>query len=232
LRFNAFGGTLTAFIDALKEEGLVKILAEPTLIALSGQTADFLVGGEFPVPVPQGNQTISIDYKDFGVKLSFLPTVIDENRISIKVAPEVSNLDVRNSIKFSGFVVPGLTTRRTSTLVELGDGQSFAIAGLLSEETRDSATKYPFLGDVPILGRLFQSRSFQKAETELVIIVTPHIVKPLDKTKQTLPTDFYNEPDDTEFYIYGLMEGKNSSSHKVKIEELDGKFGHEIPSIQ
>ena len=231
-QFNAWGGALTSFIDALKEEGLVEILAEPTLIALSGQTASFLAGGEFPIPVPQGNQTISIDYKSFGVYLSFTPTVLSENRISIKVSPEVSNLDLSTAVTVGGFVVPGLNTRRMSTVVELADGQSFAIAGLLNETARDSASKYPLLGDIPILGRLFQSQSFQSSETELVVIVTPHLVKPLDMTKQTLPTDFYITPDDTEFFIMGLMEGRKKETSPSDMGKVDGKFGHELPVIK
>jgi pilus assembly protein CpaC len=167
-RFKKGSATWTGFIDALKDDGLVKILAEPTLIALSGQTADFLAGGEFPVPVPQGLGTVGIEYKSFGVALSFTPTVLSENKISIEVVPEVSELDFTTAIQVEGFFVPGLSTRRTSTVVELADGQSFAIAGLLKETVRDSLSKYPLLGDIPILGVLFRSRNFQKNETELV----------------------------------------------------------------
>ena len=167
-RLQTGGITLTSFIDALKEQGLVKILAKPTLVTLSGQEASFLAGGEFPIPVPQGEETISIEFKTFGVGLSFTPTVLSDRQISLRVAPEVSELDFANAVSFSGFVVPALTTRRVSTVIELADGQSFAIAGLLDESVRESISRFPVLGDIPILGALFRSVSFQKSETELV----------------------------------------------------------------
>jgi pilus assembly protein CpaC len=228
-RFNWSSATWTGFIDALKADGLIKILAEPTLIALSGQNAYFLAGGEYPVPVPQGLGTVAIEYKSFGVGLSFTPTVLANNKINMKVAPEVSELDFSNAIQFSGLVVPGLSTRKAETVVELADGQSFAIAGLLRDTVRDAIEKFPLLGDIPILGALFRSRSFQKNETELVIIVTPHLVKPLDLQKQPLPTDFYVEPNDREFYILGLMEGQEGGRSSRMKGELDGEFGHAMP---
>jgi pilus assembly protein CpaC len=217
-RFHKGSAEWTGIIDALKEDGLLKILAEPTLIALSGHEAYFLAGGEYPVPVPQGLGTVGIEYKSFGVGLSFKPNVLSENRINIAVTPEVSELDFTTATAIEGTIVPGLNTRRASTVVELADGQSFAIAGLLKEAARESIRRYPGLGDIPILGTLFRSKRFQNSETELVIVVTPHLVKPLDMAKQTLPTDYYVEPDDAEFYIWGVL-GK---SH----EGLDGDFGH------
>jgi pilus assembly protein CpaC len=228
-RFDTGKWTWTGFIDALREDGLAKVLAEPTLIALSGQSASFLAGGQFPVPVPQGLGTVAIEYKDFGVRLAFSPTVLSENKISMKVAPEVSELDFSAAVAIEGFVVPGLTTRKAETVIELADGQSFAIAGLLRENVRDTARRYPILGDIPILGALFRSRNFQKSETELVIIATPHIVKPLDMAKQTLPTDYYVEPDDTELYLLGLMEGRSRSASQNPQGKFDGEFGHAMP---
>ena len=228
-RFMSNGANWTGFIDALKQDGLVKILAEPTLVSLSGQTANFLAGGEFPIPVPQGLGTVAIEYKTFGVGLSFTPTVLSENKIVIKVEPEVSELDFSIAAQIQGYVVPGLTTRKASTVIELADGQSFAIAGLLSETVRDVLDKFPLLGDIPILGTLFRSRQFQKHETELIIIATPHLVKPLNMEEQTLPTDYYKEPDDTEFYILGFMEGRESTSPSVTKGKLDGDFGHTMP---
>jgi pilus assembly protein CpaC len=228
-RFDTGDVTWTAFIDALKEDGLVKILAEPTLITLSGQSANFLAGGEFPVPVPQGLGTVAIEYKPFGVGLIFTPTVLSKDKISIQVTPEVSELDFSTAVLIEGFAVPGLTTRRASTTVELADGQSFAIAGLLKETVRDIVAKFPVLGDIPILGALFRSRSFQKSKTELVIIVTPHLVKPLDLAKQTLPTDFYVEPNDFELYLEGRMEGRPRGLTTSGSGVLDGDFGHSIP---
>jgi len=227
-RFHKGSATWTGFVDALKEDGLVKILAKPTLMALSGQTASFLAGGEFPILVPEDYQ-VTIEYKAFGISLSFSPTVLSKNRISIKVAPEVSELDYSIGVSYLGYLVPGLTTRKASTTVELADGQSFAIAGLLDERIRDKISKFPLLGDIPVLGALFRSRDFQKNETELIIIATPHLVKPLDLAKQTLPTDFYIEPNDSEIFILGLMEGREKNRPSILREEMDGDFGHAIP---
>lgn len=237
-RFSGHGGaTWTGVVDALKEDGLLKILAEPTLITLSGKKANFLAGGEFPIPVPQSGltNTITIEYKPFGVGLNFSPTVLSSKKISMQVSPEVSELDFGNAIQVQGFVVPALTTRRASTTIELADGQSFAIAGLLKDDVRTVVSKYPILGEIPILGALFRSTSFQKSETELIIIVTPHLVKPLDLAKQTLPTDQYVEPNDFEFYLLGLAEGTGEpkasplGSSPKKGTRLEGNFGHSVP---
>jgi pilus assembly protein CpaC len=164
---------------------------------------------------------------------------LSEDRISISVTPEISELDFSTASRFGGFVVPGLTKRTASTTVELADGQSFAIAGLLKEVVREEISKFPLLGDIPILGALFRSSSFLKEETELIIIVTVHLVKPLDMAKQTLPTDQYIEPSDYEFYIKGTLEGKENTlntspdpaSHVSNNEKggLEGAFGHIIP---
>ncbi|HSF33002.1 MAG TPA: type II and III secretion system protein family protein [Candidatus Tectomicrobia bacterium] len=237
-RFLSGNATVTGFIDALKENGLVKILAEPTLVTLSGQSANFLAGGEFPIPVPQEEGAITIEFKTFGVGLSFAPTVLNDKKISMTVSPEVSDLDFANAVVIAGGVVPALTTRRASTTIELADGQSFAIAGLLRENVRQVVSKFPLLGDIPILGVLFRSTSFQKNETELVIIVTTHLVKPLDMAKQTLPTDAYIEPDDFEFYLLGVLEGRGAGQTTRKSRAfptpnekagLEGKFGHLVP---
>jgi pilus assembly protein CpaC len=244
LRFTGSDRTWTVFIDALKENGLVKILAEPTLVTLSGQEARFLAGGEFPVPVPQQFNVITITFKQFGVGLSFTPTVLSDDKISLRVAPEVSDLDFSTAIVLQGFVVPGLTTRRASTVIELANGQSFAIAGLLRETVREAVAKFPVLGDIPILGALFRSTSFQKNESELIIIVTPHLVKPLDMARQSLPTDQYIEPNDFEWYLLGNLEGRGSAqaprrergqSKDVplalpkKTGGLEGEFGYIVP---
>lgn len=236
--FLSHGASWTFFIDALKEEGLLKVLAEPTLITLSGKQANFLAGGEFPVPVPQvsggGGQTITIEYKPFGVGLTFTPTVLSSKKINMQIMPEVSELDFSNAVTISGFTIPALTTRRVSTVVELGDGQSFVIAGIIKDENRQIVSKFPVLGDIPVLGALFRSSSFQKNETELVIIATPHLVKPLDLAKQTLPTDPYVEPDDVEFYLHGQREGKGQPSMPPSPAEkrrpVEGEdFGHVKP---
>jgi pilus assembly protein CpaC len=229
-RFNSGNGTHTVMIDALEEEGLLKVLAEPTLIALSGQTATFLAGGEFPVPVPQGLGTVGVEYKTFGVALAFTPTVLDRNKISMHVVPEVSELDYTNALQIGGYVVPGLSTRRASTVIELGDGQTFAIAGLLKDTTLDRMSKYPGLGDIPVLGNLFRSRGFQNNETELVILVTPHLVKPLDPDNQALPTDYYVEPTAIDFYVWGALEGALQRPELEQVD-LEGDFGHTIPML-
>ncbi len=231
-RFNSGNTTWTGFIDALQEDGLAKVLAEPTLVAQSGQTANFLAGGEFPVPIPQGLGTVAIHYKPFGVGLTFEPTVLSKDKINIKVTPEVSELDFSTAVQFSGFVIPGLTTRRASTTIELGDGQSFAIAGLLRENILENIQKFPVLGDIPILGAFFRSESFRKQETELVIIVTPRLVKPLNAEKQTLPTDFFVEPNDVEFFLEGRTVGRTKGTPPVAVGHLDGEFGHSTPDAE
>ncbi len=207
LGFNIGNDAWTVALDMLKEHGLSKSLAEPTLITESGQPASFLVGGEFPVPIPQTFNTLSIRFKEFGVGLKFTPTVLSNDRISLVVNPEVSELDFANGIQLGGFQVPSLITRRVKTVVELGDGQSFAIAGMLQDNIRETIAKYPVLGEIPILGALFRSTSFEKNETELIVIVTPHLVKPLNVVKQTLPTDHYLEPNDFELMLMGYLEG-------------------------
>ena len=217
------GNQWTGIFDFLKGNQLIKVLAEPTLIALSGQTANFLAGGEFPIPEIDDEGNVGVEFKPYGVNLMFTPTVMSEKRIAIKVQPVISELDFSISTSIGGAVVPGILSRSASTMVELGDGQSFAIAGILQESTRENLSKYPGLGDVPVIGALFKSKSYQKNETELVIIVTPHLVKPLNMAEQSLPTDFYIDPDDAEFYLWGVF-GK---SHKACGEaELDGELGH------
>ena len=244
LGFRTGSITWTGYIDALKEQNIVKVLAKPTLVALSGQEAAFLAGGEFPIPVPQAFGVLSIQFKKFGVGLSFSPTVLSNRHINITVAPEVSELDFSNALRIQGFTIPAITTRRASTVIELADGQSFAIGGLLRDNVRESVKKFPVLGDIPILGALFRSSSFQKNETELVIIVTPHLVKPLDMTAQTLPTDYYVEPNDFEFFLMGYAEqggfGGRPSLMSPAAETavrrssgrpapMDGTVGHMVP---
>lgn len=241
--FNAGGTTWIGFVDALKEENLLKVLAKPTLMALNGQEAAFLAGGEFPIPVPQAFGLVTIQFKKFGVGLVFTPNVLNSKHISLNVAPEVSELDFTNALRTQGFVVPAITTRRAATTIELADGQSFAIGGLLRDNVRESVKKVPFLGEVPILGALFRSSSFQKSETELVIIVTPHLVKPLDMAAQTLPTDYFVEPNDFEFYLMGFAEkgghggkaGQRSPAAEVLSNRIsmgsamEGRVGHMMP---
>lgn len=239
VRFQTGNITWTTFIDALKEEDVVKVLAKPTLVAISGQEAQFLSGGEFPFPIPQAFGVVTIQYKKFGVGLAFTPTVLGNNRISMAVSPEVSELDFTNALQIQGFTIPTIATRRATTVVELADGQSFAIAGLLRDNVREQVQKFPVLGDLPVLGTLFRSSRFQKNQTELVIIVTPHFVKPIDMAQQALPTDTFIEPNDWEFYLMGWTDGvgyvpKVNQSRDGRLAEatisrrLDGSFGHMI----
>jgi len=180
--FNNTLGT-QAYIRALQTQGALRELAEPNLIAMNGQQASFLAGGEFPVPIVQGGEknTVTIVFKEYGVRLNFKPTIIDEDHIRLELEPEVSTIDFANGVKFDGFLIPGLRTRRAHTGVELRDGQSFALAGLLDNSETRSLSKVPGLGDIPILGNLFKSTSFQKNETELMFIVTAQMVKPVNR---------------------------------------------------
>ncbi|MFN3989780.1 MAG: pilus assembly protein N-terminal domain-containing protein [Erythrobacter sp.] len=186
-----FGLDLLGAMDLSERLGLVTTLAQPNLTALSGETATFLAGGEFPIPIAQGLGQVTVQFREFGVSLAYTPTVLSNGRISLRVRPEVSDLTTQGAITLNGFQVPGLTTRRTETTVELGSGQSFMIAGLLSANSQKLLEKAPGLGDVPIIGNLFRSRDFRRGETELVIVVTPYLVKPVDAKDIKLPTDGY-----------------------------------------
>jgi pilus assembly protein CpaC len=196
---------LNALITALSTEGLVSVLAEPNLTALSGETASFLAGGEFPIPVPQDNNSsaITVQFKKFGVSLAFTPTLLGNRRISLRVAPEVSALTNDGAIRLGDFVIPALTTRRAETTVELASGQSFAIAGLIQNNQRVDADKVPGLGDIPILGELFKSDRFQRQESELVILVTPYIVQPVSAPRMAAPTDATTGAEGSQKLAYG-----------------------------
>ncbi|MDA9391576.1 hypothetical protein WN73_13180 [Bradyrhizobium sp. CCBAU 45394] len=195
--FNAGNTNLSAVLDALASEHLASILAEPNLTAMSGEAASFLAGGEFPIPVMQDNRQVSVQFRQFGVSLEFVPTVLSNNQINVRVKPEVSELSSEGEVKINGMAVPALSTRRASTVVELASGQSFAIGGLIRRNFNTDIGEFPWLGDVPILGALFRSSSFQKRETELVIIVTPYIVRPgSNPNKMSAPSDRISPPSD------------------------------------
>jgi pilus assembly protein CpaC len=204
-------------LDVFQNRGLAKILAEPTLTTLTGQEAQFLSGGSFPIPVSQENGRIGIEFKDFGVKLLFNPLVLDSGRINLKLNISVSELSNTNSIALapsgttSVFVVPSLTERRAMSTVELSDGQTIGIAGLVNENMRTAVNKFPGLGDVPILGQLFRSQRFQKGETELVILVTPKLAKPIKPSDIKLPTDAVIDPTNAEFFLQGRIEGRKGA---------------------
>jgi pilus assembly protein CpaC len=238
-------------LQALETKGLAKTLAEPNIVALSGQEASFLAGGEFPVPVAQsstgGAPVFTVDYKEFGVGLKFTPTVLSNKKINLKLNTEVSAIDNSTSTATgAGISVPGITTRRAGTTVEVGDGQSFAIAGLIQSDMNNAINQLPGLGDIPILGALFRSTRFQRNETELVVVVTPKLVKPVHATKLRAPTDNFVAPNWFDQYLMGRMEtykstksGKKSETEQTKdtdsTEEtaqngqgVEGSFGHDI----
>jgi pilus assembly protein CpaC len=191
---------------------VVTTLAEPTLVALSGETASFLAGGEFPIPVAQsgttgGDAAISVEFKQFGVSLAFTPTVLADGVINLEVAPEVSSIDPSASVVINNLRVPGLQTRRARTTVELRDGESFALAGLIRRDFQDTVRQFPVLGSIPIIGALFRSTNFQKEETELVIIVTPRLVRPVRAAAMKAPTDRATPPDEADLFLLGRTDG-------------------------
>ncbi len=195
------------FIRALRENGLLHVLAEPNVVTVSGEAATFLAGGEFPVPVPD-EDGISVEFREFGVRLNFTPTVLGPDTIHLKVAPEVSEPDFTNAVQIAGYVVPGLSSRRVSTTVELGPGQTFAIGGLLSDRTRAVTSRVPALGDLPVLGALFRSVEYQQEESELVVLVTPELVAPLNPDQVGYVAGGKDvPPNDWELFMLGRIHG-------------------------
>lgn len=201
-------------IDLAETEGLVTTLAQPNLTALSGETASFLAGGEFPIPISQQLGSVTIEYKQYGVSLAFSPTVLADGRISMRVRPEVSELSTEGTITLNGFTVPGITTRRAETTVELGSGQSFMIGGLLRNSATNSIDRAPGLGNVPVLGALFRSTRYRKSETELVIIVTPYLVKPVSANQIALPTDGFKSATDAQRVLLGQSHSGTSGDKR------------------
>ncbi len=214
-------------LDAAKEKGLARILAEPTLTTLTGQEAKFLSGGEFPIPVPNGFNGVTIEFKEFGVGLKFLPVVLNSGHINLRVNVSVSELSDCSSVALqtdnstSTFVVPCLEKRDASGTIELGDGQTMGLAGLVNDNLREVVTKFPGLGSVPVLGALFRSQQFRKGETELVILITPRLAKPLPGGRTRLPTDSFVEPTDSEFYWLGRSEGKARPAPRTEGHQVD-----------
>jgi len=211
-----FGLDILSALDLGETTGQVTTLTNPNLTALSGETSTFLAGGEVPIPISQGLGAISVEYKQFGVSLAYTPTVLSDGRISLRVRPEVSQLNYQNGVQMGGTVVPGISTRRAETTVELGSGQSFVIAGLLQNEHNNTFTKTPGVGDVPILGALFRSNAFQRGETELVIVVTPYLVKPVNANDVVLPTDGYKAPTDAGRVLLGELGGGQTGLDRPK----------------
>jgi pilus assembly protein CpaC len=242
LMFHTPDGSLSIALDALETKGVVRTLAEPTLVAMSGDTASFLAGGEFPYPSAQnttaggtgGSAAITVAFQQFGIALAFTPTILSEGMINLVVKPEVSSLDQANGVSILGTVVPGLKVRRASTTVELRDGESFTIAGLLSDNYADTINAFPILGDIPVLGALFRSPNFQHDQTELVIVVTPHLVV-ARRGPIALPTDHFTPPSDYELFLFGMLAGEGT---QVRPEDralmsrdptrggVEGPYGH------
>ena len=211
--FRAFGANFNVTLDALERKGAITTLAEPTLVALSGETASFLAGGEFPVPTVQGSggtgggsTAISVEWKPFGVSLAFTPTVLADGVINMVIAPEVSSIDPTASIVINNLTIPGLQTRRAKTTLEIRDGESFAMAGLLRKDFQDTIRQVPLLGSIPIIGALFRSTGFQHEETELVIIVTPRLVRPVPAGTLKSPTDLAGPPNEADLLINGRTD--------------------------
>ena len=224
------GISVEVAIRALEQKGLARRLAEPNLVALSGQTASFLAGGEVPIPVAQNDGRVDVVFKEFGVRLSFTPTVLEDGVINLSLQPEVSQIDPTVSVSFAGGVIPSFTTRKMETSVELRDGQSFAIAGLLQTVSTKNQTQLPWLGQLPVIGTLFRSSSFNKLETDLVVIVTPHIVRPAgaDKKLRT-PLDAARNSNDPEFFLLGVQEvDKKALKDFEHGAGVSGSFGHLI----
>ncbi|WP_322999587.1 type II and III secretion system protein family protein [Castellaniella sp.] len=195
-----------AMVDLLDKEGLITVLAEPNLTAVSGQTASFLAGGEFPVPVKQDNDAMTVEFKPFGVALDFTPTVLGDDRISLKVRPEISELDPNASILMDNLVIPGIRVRRVETTVEMASGQSFAIGGLLQNNIADTVSKIPGLGSIPVLGKLFSSSEFQSNKSELVVIVTPYLVRPTNPDQLTTPLASLRANSDIEYVLQNSIQ--------------------------
>lgn len=208
---------MQVFVQALRENGMLRVLAEPNLVALNGQEASFLAGGEIPIPIVT-NDRIKIEWKQFGVRLNFTPAVLADNKIRLNVAPEVSEPDLTNAVTFGGVSVPGFATRRVETNVEIGPGETLAIGGLLNERTRAIVRRVPGLGDVPVLGSLFRSVQYQKEESELVVLVTPELVSPVSPSQVTcVPGANHVAPNDFELYLMG---------------EIEGAAGKELPALR
>ncbi|MCW0919611.1 type II and III secretion system protein family protein [Pseudomonas sp. RG1] len=208
--FSWVGGKTMAIINALETSGFAYTLARPSLVALNGQSASFLAGGEIPIPVPSsGSDSVSIEYKEFGIRLTLTPTIIGRDRIALKVAPEVSELDFANAVNIAGTTVPALTIRRTDTSVSLGDGESFVISGLISTTNSSQVNKFPGLGDIPILGAFFKGSQIKREERELLMIVTPHLVQPLaaDARLPSLPGEKLRNYDPNFYRMFFLENG-------------------------
>ncbi len=229
--FGAGGMQIGLLIEALEAKGVVRTLAEPNLVALSGQEAKFLAGGEYPVPVAQEEGVITIEFKPFGIELNFIPRVIDQNLINLELEAAVSAIDPNNGFSQNGFEISAFSRRETSTTVEMQDGESFAIAGLLQDDFKDDNSQLPWIGDVPVLGTLFRSASYQRSQTELVIIVTAHLVSPVRGDVLALPTDRITPPSERDLFLFGRTAGESrtptrGAAGEVAKQDFSGSYGY------
>ncbi|MFT5066869.1 MAG: pilus assembly protein CpaC [Yoonia sp.] len=228
--FNAGGVEVGILLEALESRGVVRTLAEPNLTALSGQEAKFLAGGEYPIPVAQDGGSISVEYKPFGVELNFTPRVIDGDIINLELSAAVSSLDTSNGFTANGFTIDAFKRRETSTTVEMRDGESFAIAGLLQDDFVDLNGQVPWIGDIPILGSLFRSAEYARSQTELVIIVTPHLVTPTRGEVLALPTDRVQPPSERDLFLFGRVAAENApktgGAGEVARQDFSGSYGY------
>jgi pilus assembly protein CpaC len=228
--FNAGGLEVGILLEALEAKGVVRTLAEPNLTALSGQEAKFLAGGEYPVPVAQDGDRITVEFKPFGVELNFIPRVIDGDLINLELEAAVSSIDPDSGIEFGTIRIDGFNRRETSTTVELRDGESFAIAGLLQDDFRDLNGQVPWLGDIPVLGALFRSAEYQREQSELVIIVTPHLVTPTRGEALALPTDRVKLPTEKDLFLFGRVTGDTralrGAAGEVAKQDFSGSYGY------
>ncbi len=230
--FNAGSTQVGILLEALEEKGVVRFLAEPNLVALSGQEAKFLAGGEYPVPVAQTDNRISVEFKPFGVELVFIPRVVDKDLINLELKAAVSAIDPTNSLELgNGISIAAFTRRETSSTVEMRDGESFAIAGLLTDDFTDNSRQLPWIGDVPVLGALFRSADYQRSQTELVIIVTAHLVTPTRGEALALPTDRIKPPTEKDLFLYGrTAEGTRApnkgAAGEVAKQDFGGSYGY------
>lgn len=228
--FNAGSVQVGLLLEALEQKGVVRTLAEPNLTALSGQEAKFLAGGEYPVPIAQEDGLFSIEFKPFGIELNFVPRVVDTDLINLELNAAVSALDPSNSVVLNGFEVDAFTRRETSTTVEMRDGESFAIAGLIEDEFLDNAAQLPWLGDIPVLGALFRSSEYQRSQTELVIIITAHLVSPTRGEAFALPTDRVKPPSEKDLFLFGKTfstdKPASGAASEVAKQDFSGSYGY------
>ncbi len=227
LGFSLAGLEVNMLLEALEQKGMVRTLAEPNIVAISGQDAEFLAGGEYPIPVVEDG-AVQIEYRPFGVELLFKPTVVGDDLINLELGATVSAIDPTVAVTTNGITVNGFSVRRAVTTVEMRDGESFAIAGLLQEDFNDLVGQVPWLGDVPILGSLFRSTEFERRQSELVIIVTPHLVVPTSGEALSLPTDRMRIPTERELFLYGKVEGRQGAAGQVAQQDLQGSLGYVV----